>query len=377
MPIQQNNLANLIDAFTKGATALNGAKTTETTSSNISKEGVGALLQQILSGTQGLASVAGGQRSAGLYNSTVNQQLINDLLTRTSAATAAQQTGTTRVVQQAPAIPAGKAMSLVAQMQALATAKNVLGPVASKVGAKYGIKNTDDLSEKISNLIFGPDAPVGSSVVNTFAGMDAPAADFSQTVSGQIGGNLDMQSAVDAFAAMFSSPSSVDVASAAPNVGTNPDGSMNFDFSNFSSDASSADASSTSGGVDINYLKLAQYVDNPKQRGDILDFSDGDWKDDVSDITDAASVFYPPAAAVRPGLNSIEADTKNQIDFFTDPGQWFQDLTSGNNPIIENNLDQIKGIGSSIKSAGDLIGNAGETIGNATNDVIEGIFSFF
>jgi hypothetical protein len=382
MAIQQNNLPALIEALTKGATALNGSKTTETTSSNISKEGVSALLSQILSGTQGLASVAGGQRSAGLYNSTVNQQLINDLLTRTSAATASQQSGTTRTVQQAPAISVGKATSLAAQLQALSTAKNVLGPLTSKAGQKLGIGSTEDMSQKLADFIFGTTPLPDVSPSMGFLGADAPAASFSEAVSGQVGGNLDLSSALDSFASLFASPSSVDVASldlssSAPDVGTNADGSMKFDFSNFSSDANSAGASSTSGGTDINYLKIAQYADNPESFKNIYDFSDGDWKDDVSDITDAASVFFPPAGAVRPGLNQLDGNFKSQRSFFDNPGQWFENLMSGDDPFVNANIDLVKGVGKSIESTADMIGRAGETIGNATNDVIDQVFSWF
>lgn len=84
------NLTSILD-LVKGKSSTS----TSTTSSNISSEGVDALIKQILSGTQGLAAVSGGQKSAGLYNSTTNQQLINDLITRTSGEVALRQAGTT------------------------------------------------------------------------------------------------------------------------------------------------------------------------------------------------------------------------------------------------------------------------------------------
>jgi hypothetical protein len=51
----------------------------------VSAEKAMALMQQILGGTQGLGQLAQGEKGAGLYNSTVNKQLTNDLLARTVA----------------------------------------------------------------------------------------------------------------------------------------------------------------------------------------------------------------------------------------------------------------------------------------------------
>lgn len=73
--------------------------TTET--EEVSAEKAMALIQQMLGSTQGLAAIAQGEKSSGLYNSTVNQQLTNDLLARTageiaklSSTKSTSQTGT-------------------------------------------------------------------------------------------------------------------------------------------------------------------------------------------------------------------------------------------------------------------------------------------
>lgn len=58
------------------------------------------LVQSLLSSTQGLASVTQGQKTAGLYNSTVNTQLANDLLAKVSAEVAAKKAPT--VTTKAP-----------------------------------------------------------------------------------------------------------------------------------------------------------------------------------------------------------------------------------------------------------------------------------
>lgn len=81
-----------------------------TTTEGTDAAGQAAMLQQLLGGTQGLAAVTGGQHSAGLYNSSVNTQLTNDLLTRATAQVAAANKTTTTT--QAPQLPAGKTAAL-------------------------------------------------------------------------------------------------------------------------------------------------------------------------------------------------------------------------------------------------------------------------
>lgn len=59
-----------------------GGTTTVTTSNNVSPGAVDALIKNILEGTNGLAAVSSGQRTAGLYGSSTNQLLTNDLIAR-------------------------------------------------------------------------------------------------------------------------------------------------------------------------------------------------------------------------------------------------------------------------------------------------------
>lgn len=78
---------------------------TQTTSSNISGDSLNAMLQKILESTQGLAQVSSGQKAAGMYNSTVNTQMVNDLMTRASGEVLSQnrsQTTTTKNKQGSP-----------------------------------------------------------------------------------------------------------------------------------------------------------------------------------------------------------------------------------------------------------------------------------
>ena len=84
-----NSLTELLKLFTGNS---GGSNTTTTTSGKtgtrqtmISPEIATQMLQNALESNQGLAAVAQGQSSAGLYNSTTNKLLTNDLLARLTA----------------------------------------------------------------------------------------------------------------------------------------------------------------------------------------------------------------------------------------------------------------------------------------------------
>lgn len=148
------------------------------------------------------------------------------------------------------------------------------------------------------------------------------------------------------------------------------------DFANFSS-GSSAPASTGSGTNYGSYLKLANYADNPKQVESIFDFSDGDWKDDVSDVTDAASIAAPPLSMVRPALNLMDSFDKSAWQAVSDPGGFVDGIFHGDNDFINANFGLATGGVQTLVDTGDMIGRAGETIGNAIGDVFEDIGSFF
>jgi len=82
MPIQQMQSDGGLSDITKLLDLVKDDKTTSSTTSNITKSGVQAQINEILGSNQGLAAVAGAGHSAGFYNSSVNTQLVNDLLAR-------------------------------------------------------------------------------------------------------------------------------------------------------------------------------------------------------------------------------------------------------------------------------------------------------
>lgn len=84
-------LSGIMEAILGKTTTTKSSGGGSTTGLDISQEGIDAILKGILEGTsgkQGLASVASGQRTAGMYNTTATTQLLNDFLTRAAGETA-------------------------------------------------------------------------------------------------------------------------------------------------------------------------------------------------------------------------------------------------------------------------------------------------
>jgi hypothetical protein len=178
-----NTLQQLLGTFT----AKTGSSS-KTESTSISADGLNAMLQQILGSTQGLAQVSQGQRSAGLYNSTVNQQLTNDLLTRSAGEVAkATATRTTSGSEKMnPQLDPGKtALYGIGG----AAAKSLFGPTVTGIGKKLG---ADQYGQQLADML-GVGAYTGegiSSAADLFeVGADAGStalADFFGSASGDL-----------------------------------------------------------------------------------------------------------------------------------------------------------------------------------------------
>jgi hypothetical protein len=151
------DIASLVNLFT-------GKSGTTSQSSNISKEGMDALVRQILESDRGIASIVGGQNRAGLYNTTTNQQLVGDFVARTAGELEAKRAGTTTTTRNDPTIDPMRAAIGVG-------AASLLGPTISRglesVGVSGGIGG---VGRSIADLIFGPAGgainvdPTGSAV---------------------------------------------------------------------------------------------------------------------------------------------------------------------------------------------------------------------
>src|ERR1043165_2766322 len=89
-------LGNLVGQITGKSSS---TQQTQTSRGNITQEGVDRLLQQILAGKGGVKDISGAARGAGLYNSSTEAQLQNDLAARAAGEVAARQAGTTTTTE--------------------------------------------------------------------------------------------------------------------------------------------------------------------------------------------------------------------------------------------------------------------------------------
>ena len=128
----------------------------QTTTSGTSTEGVNALLQNILSGTQGLSAVSSGAKTAGGYNSSAQTLLTNDFLTSAAAKAATSQTTQTKKA------PIGGKDILTAA--ALFGGKSLLGPTLKAGAKKLGVGSLDDIGQKLAGSIFGGASGTGASM---------------------------------------------------------------------------------------------------------------------------------------------------------------------------------------------------------------------
>lgn len=96
-----------------------------TTKGNISDEGMQRVIDKILGGQGGIRDISSGARGAGLYDSTTEQQLTNDLVARAAGEVAERQAGTTTDTNETittntevPGVGLGKAAGLLGLLSA-------------------------------------------------------------------------------------------------------------------------------------------------------------------------------------------------------------------------------------------------------------------
>ena len=90
-----DSVLKLLQSFSgKGSTQTTSGGT-QTQQTQLSQDTINATLKSALESNQGLASLAAGQNNSGMYNSTTNQQLSNDLLSRLTTEAAVKGAPTT------------------------------------------------------------------------------------------------------------------------------------------------------------------------------------------------------------------------------------------------------------------------------------------
>lgn len=168
--MQGLNIGNLLQGIT-GVTDLvtdkktrvrsSGSTSTQTSGLDISQAGRNKMIEDALASNNGLAETSSGQRRAGLYNSSTNQLLVNDLLDRVTSSvdrdTAKQTTSTTT---------GGSTQSTVTP------ARVGLGGAAGVIGGAAAAKKLYDVFSD------------GGSILNAGGGAIEALPDFVESFSG-------------------------------------------------------------------------------------------------------------------------------------------------------------------------------------------------
>lgn len=168
------NLTSILDMFNGKTTSENIGGATTTTKVDYSDAQLQDQMRAALGGVNGLAALSKGEKTAGMYNSTVRQQTTNDLLAKIITEATAKKVGQTVTTSgsknskstDAP-LGGGKAIGplLAGGLSMLA------GPSISRLKGKLGIGS---LGESIADTIFGSSAveagmPAAGTVASDFA----------------------------------------------------------------------------------------------------------------------------------------------------------------------------------------------------------------
>src|SRR5258708_16955467 len=166
-PSLLDNISKLSDLFLPKTSNVSGGTTTQQTV--ISPQAAQALINTILGGSQGLSSVASGQKTSGLYDSSTNQLLVNDLISRTAGEIAARGAPTrTNVPNRLTTV--GAPLSPVTSL--LATGAAYLG---NKVLKSTGITDKVDKGvDAVVNSIFGATSATGVNAGQGLSGGTLP-----------------------------------------------------------------------------------------------------------------------------------------------------------------------------------------------------------
>ena len=202
------NLTSILDLFQGKSESKTTGGSTIKTSVDFSEAQVADQIRSILGSTQGLASIASGEKLSGMYNTTSKQQAMNDLLAKITSEVTAKKVGTTvtksaeTTKAEAPA-PLGEGKGLKVLLGLGASA--LLNPSVKRLKGKLGIP---DLGEGLADMLFGSGvgaAEGGVSVMGATAGGAAeafaaayPAIPEAAAAGGELGTGLFGMTELDA-----------------------------------------------------------------------------------------------------------------------------------------------------------------------------------
>lgn len=247
-------LASIMKLFTGNTKTQSGGSVTETKSSSLDEADLAGLLKTALESNQGLAQVTQGQKAAGLFNSTSNKLLTNDLLARLTAQTA-QQGASQTVTRSATPVVTREGGSDLMRKAALGLTgyQKILKPAMESQLGKKVLGAADTASTDILGAITGAFAGAGSApdafntagAANWGDAISLPDSATMQTFADSMAGVSDVMapmfaessaSFVDPTMQAFSTQEAAPVADAATAV----DESANFPTASGTSSASSS-----------------------------------------------------------------------------------------------------------------------------------------
>ena len=198
-------LAQLATAlFGGGDTTVKKSGGTTTSSStkqtNISQEGLTALIQAMMEDpSTGLAKVASGARVPGMYNSTTQQLMVNDLISRASNAAALASAPTTTTQKSSGMLGAGGSNMLLPLlgagmlMKKDASGKSMFDTLSSSLGGFFGGD-----SEASGDFVLGGASALSGSITGMASDVLSPVnesafqlGDLDGLISSTIGEGID------------------------------------------------------------------------------------------------------------------------------------------------------------------------------------------
>lgn len=177
--MQGMDIAKLMAGISTGAdlltdkkvkTKTSGGTQTQTSGLEISNEGRNKMISDALSANSGLAEVSSGQRRAGLYNSSTNQLLVNDLLDRV---TSSVDRDTAKQVTNTVTSPTTSTQVTPARVG--------LGDAALGIGGAMAAKKIYDIfsdSGAIENVASGAGSAISSVLSNSIGDTASLGLDF-------------------------------------------------------------------------------------------------------------------------------------------------------------------------------------------------------
>jgi hypothetical protein len=291
---------------------------TTTTGTSMSSDAMAAMLKSVLESNQGLASTALGEHSAGLYNSSTNQLLQNDLITR-AAAQVAQNTKTQTVTQNTAQTDSRGSTTATA-----GTKNSTTSPPINPATAGKGALTIAGINAASKFMPAG----TGTSIVNKIKsglgiGDGANSADIQGASIGAANSRTeaaDLQSVYPSSAPSNTVNTGMDVTGPVSDAG-------DMDFGAGAGESGSADALSSIGSIDVSGGSDFGSVDYSGEGYDPGAFDVGagvaadNFADFGSDVVDAGSS----------GLSDI-------FDMFAADGGLIRDPNRPDGPAVTSNL---------------------------------------